>query len=552
MPDQYSKAIEERTKHVNTLVESPSQKKVVVAGPGTGKTYLFSKVLHKKQKTLTLTFVNSLVEDLSLELCGLSDVKILHSYARSVLSRATGKKLKIFSKLSLIIRNDAKIILDQDINFDWIFNQRDESKKDILEFYKQRRKYYDYYGFSDIIYTAVLSFEKGDDKIPEYDQIVVDEFQDFNKLEVDFINLLSKKSPVLLAGDDDQALYQFKGSSNQFIRDRFNNTYKGYDPFILPFCARCPKVIVEATNDFIYTSKSNGHLQGRIDKPFLYFDCPDKDRISAKYPLINHAHVYEKQIPWFIETKIAEIANDIKGKFSVLIISPYKKKTLSICSSLKRKGLQNIDFEIREDERIGIIDGLKILLGDKHDNLGWRIVTEFMMHPIKFSEIITKSYTNPEERFEDILPIDLKKNIKHLLTVVNYINKKKPVNEDSLNGLCETIGINSQEIIVNHLYNLLESNRIPSVKPEIRKIPIKGTTIQSAKGLAADLVFITHFDDQYFIQHKDKKTISDQDICNFLVSITRAKQSLFLISTDGSNPTFLNWISKKRINFIKT
>jgi len=552
MHDKYSKVNEERTKHINSLVESPSPKKVVVAGPGTGKTYLFSKVLNRKQKTLTLTFINSLVEDLSLELCGLSDVKTLHSYARSILSKASGKNLKIFSKLSSTIRTDARIILDKDINFDWIFNQRDESKSDLLEFYKQRRKYYDYYGFSDIIYTAVLYFEKGDDKIPEYDQIVVDEFQDFNKLEVDFINLLSLKSPILLAGDDDQALYQFKGSSNQFIRDRFFNTYKGYDSFNLPFCARCPKVIVEATNDFIDSAISKGHLQGRIDKPFIYFDCPEKDKISANYPLINHAHVYEKQIPWFIETKIAEIANDIKGNFSVLIISPYKKKTIPICNSLKQKGLQNIDFEIREDERLSIIDGLKILLDDKHDNLGWRIVAEFMMHPIKFQEIITKSYANPEVKFEDILPIDLKKNIKQLLIVTNYINKKKPVNEESLNELCKTIGINKQEVIFNHLHNLLKSNKTPLGKPEIRKIPIKGTTIQSAKGLAADIVFITHFDDQYFIQHKDKKTISDQDICNFLVSITRAKQCLFLISTNGTNPIFLAWISKKRINFTKT
>jgi superfamily I DNA/RNA helicase len=81
----------------------------------------------------------------------------------------------------------------------------------------------------------------GDEKIPKYSHIVVDEFQDFNKLEVDFINLLAKNSPILLAGDDDQALYQFKGSSNQFIRDRFNKTFVGYEPFNLPYCARCCK-----------------------------------------------------------------------------------------------------------------------------------------------------------------------------------------------------------------------------------------------------------------------------------------------------------------------
>jgi superfamily I DNA/RNA helicase len=168
MTDPYTIINEERSKLVESLIASTSQKKVVVAGPGTGKTYLFNKILAGKKNCLTLTFVNSLVEDLSLELCGLSDVKTLHSYARSILSKSCGRNIKIHSKLSQIIREDAKIILEQDVNFDWIFNQRDESKKDLLEFYKQRRKYYNYYGFSDIIYTAVLYFEMDDEKIPKY------------------------------------------------------------------------------------------------------------------------------------------------------------------------------------------------------------------------------------------------------------------------------------------------------------------------------------------------------------------------------------------------
>jgi superfamily I DNA/RNA helicase len=97
---------------------------------------------------------------------------------------------------------------------------------------------------------------------------------------------------------------------------------------------------------------------------------------------------------------------------------------------------------------------------------------------------------------------------------------------------------------------VLNSNKAPTGYPEIRKIPVKATTIQSAKGLAADLVFITHFDNQYFLQNRDNITITDQDICNLLVSITRAKQKLFLISSNHERPTFLDWISKEKISTI--
>ena len=65
--DKYTKAIIERQKYIDAILSSPSRNKIVVAGPGTGKTYLFKEVVKGKTNTLTLTFVNALVEDLSLE-----------------------------------------------------------------------------------------------------------------------------------------------------------------------------------------------------------------------------------------------------------------------------------------------------------------------------------------------------------------------------------------------------------------------------------------------------------------------------------------------------
>jgi hypothetical protein len=86
--NRYAKARAERQQRVNAVVQSNSRKKVVVAGPGTGKTYLFKEILKNRKSSLTLTFVNSLVEDLSLDLCGLSDVRTLHGFARGVMSQA--------------------------------------------------------------------------------------------------------------------------------------------------------------------------------------------------------------------------------------------------------------------------------------------------------------------------------------------------------------------------------------------------------------------------------------------------------------------------------
>src|SRR5579862_2424349 len=99
----YEEAANLRDQHIDAILACGAKKRLVVAGPGTGKTYLFKKVIAGKKKTLTLTFVNSLVEDLSLELCGLSNVMTLHSFARGVL----GKNTKVFPKLHTVIQQDA-------------------------------------------------------------------------------------------------------------------------------------------------------------------------------------------------------------------------------------------------------------------------------------------------------------------------------------------------------------------------------------------------------------------------------------------------------------
>ena len=104
--DKFDNAESDRKAYVDAIVNSNAEKRIIVAGPGTGKTFLFKEILKSgKVNALTLTFVNSLVEDLSLELRGLSEVRTLHGFALSVLSQAVGS-IEVFPLLSRVIRDD--------------------------------------------------------------------------------------------------------------------------------------------------------------------------------------------------------------------------------------------------------------------------------------------------------------------------------------------------------------------------------------------------------------------------------------------------------------
>lgn len=545
--NKYDKSKAERQEHIDAVLNSASHKKIVVAGPGTGKTYLFKEILKGKRKTLTLTFVNTLVEDLSLELYGISDVKTLHGYARSLLGKAN-PNVKIYPKLSEVIKEDAKIILAEDIDFDQIFHNLDD-KNEHIKFYKNRKDYYgEYYGYSDIVYAIVKYFEGKKDKIPKYDQVVVDEFQDFNKLEVALIDLLSSKNPILLAGDDDQALYDFKSASPEHIRQRYDENNEEYASFTLPYCSRCTSVIVEATNDIITSAVKVGNLTGRVRKEYKYFDDEHKDKDCSSHPNIAYSQTFANQMPWFIEKYIGKIAEHEKTVFSVLVISPTKIQIRSIAAALKNKGFENVQHvEKKDDKEPPFLDGLKILLENDKSNLGWRIVCKTILNETDYKNIIDETNKNNAKSIHELINKAKKKDVKKMLKVLKAVEDEKNIDEQELIDLLDKINVNPYEIAKEYLRDdiLLGSQKVGN--PGVRKIPIKATTIQSSKGLSADYVFITHFDDQYFIRNRDKKKITDQDICNFLVALTRAKKKVFLISSGKQEPTFLKWINNSRL-----
>jgi hypothetical protein len=549
--DKYEAAEAERTKYVNDILSSDADKKVVVAGPGTGKTFLFKKVLNGKAKTLTLSFVNSLVDDLSLELYGISEVRTLHSFGRSELSKLLKKKVNIYSKLSAIIRKDFQILAGADIEFDLLFHERKDDDEN-LKFYETRRHYYDYYGFTDVIHAAVKAFESDKNNVPAYEQVLIDEFQDFNKLEVSLIDLLAEKSPTLLAGDDDQALYEFlKNASAHHIRVRHRDEMPEYVTFNLPFCSRCPEVVVEATNDLIKTAKENGLLKERISKPYTYLPNKDKDTISNQFPTISYSNKFTKQVPWFIEKCISETAYALKNKFDVLIITSNNNQVRIIAKALIEKGFRNLDFpEKRKDREVNFFDAFNMLIKDKEDNLGWRIIVSLLLSTDELNALIKKSAEDLSKKLFKLLPADFIKGVLETAKAVKYILNEKPVSPELLATTLKQFGINPDKISSDYLCEEFYALNPPNGNPALRNIPIKVTTIQSSKGLAADVVFIANFDDRYFL--RDRRTITDQDVCNFLVALTRTKKKAFLISTvDKATPSLLRWIKRERIQIIK-
>lgn len=109
--------------------------------------------------------------------------------------------------------------------------------------------------FSGMLYECVMVLKNNQSVLDEvrkkYTHITVDEYQDINKIQEELIRLLSGNTQnVCVVGDDDQSIYQWRGSSVDNIIT-FSSRYANVHRHDLPFNYRSTDAIVETANKLI-------------------------------------------------------------------------------------------------------------------------------------------------------------------------------------------------------------------------------------------------------------------------------------------------------------
>ena len=549
---------EERQKYLQAILDSDAQYKIIVAGPGTGKTYSFKKVLEHagNSNNLVLTFINNLVNDLNKELSSLSDVRTFHSFSKQALHKNLPDDLKsdfcLYPELTKIIEYDYKIINENMDNSKKYFEELNENDGTISKFLK-RGSYYNAIGFNDCVYRILKQFELNSDNIPNYEIVLVDEYQDFNLMEVTLIDLLSTKNKTLIVGDDDQALYdQLKSAKADYIREKFSN--KLYKNFQLPFCSRCTEVIVAAVNNVVKMAQKNGLLINRIHKDYICFK-PSKEIDNNKYPYIKHIRcsVNTKKCPYiakYIESEINNIDNDDiqdakDNNIPCVLIAGPSHIVSGINNYLLETGY--IVESTNPLKNFGLLDSLGYLNYDIASNIGWRIIIEE-----KYSDYldnIVKASFN--EQIINLVPQKIKEEVDYILSLY-----KKFLNNE-LNLMEETYFVDYTNLQIVEIKQHLFEKYIPDDNEELqipdKNISIKITSFQGSKGLQSNHVFLVGLVNG--ILPLNNRKITDREICQFIVGLTRARRQCHIISSQRifgeifRDSDFINWIGNNNINY---
>ncbi len=236
---------------IDGVLNSNHPKKLVVAGPGAGKTTLFRLLLERSpgnsESRLVLTFINNLKADLEDDLGELASVFTLHGYAQSLLHRhhslrgGLTENFECLPGLATLIKKDWKYLKNNEVPKFFALMRNLESGEE-TDFYLERGNFYNAVDFDDSVFRLYSSLSDNPDAADTYDLVLIDEYQDFNKLDAGLIDILAERNSILIAGDDDQALYsQLRGASWDYIRSKYEDD--DYEVHELPFCMRCPEVM---------------------------------------------------------------------------------------------------------------------------------------------------------------------------------------------------------------------------------------------------------------------------------------------------------------------
>ncbi len=421
--------------------------------------------------------------------------------------------------------------------------------------------------FDDLLSLPIKLFKKHPEVLQKYQNfykyILVDEYQDTNKSQFLFIDLLSKKHKnVCVVGDDDQSIYSWRGADVSNILD-FEKTYPNSKVFKLEQNYRSTKNIITAAYSVVknnniraekklWSDNETGDLiqilEGRdeYDEAYKISAAIQQEIRSAKRNFKDFAILYRTNAQSRVLEQVLnrnKIPNVIVGgvrfyerkevKDIIAYLSFFANMKDDI--SLKRiintppRGIGNKTLDIIEshaDENgISLFDSLsrlnEITLTSRANN----VLTKFHEIIVQYSSLL--STINLEEWVRML--IDGLGYFKYLKGSDDEESKQRRANIDELlNAITDYCSTVEQPRLQDYLEEVALMTDIDSWKDKKNSVSLM--TLHSAKGLEFPVVLIPGLNTGLLPLGNDdidEKALNEERRL-FYVGITRAEKKLYI------------------------
>ena len=590
---------EEQIKAVKTI-DGPV---MVFAGAGTGKTktltarvaYMVTECGIKPYNILAITFTKKATNEMRERLTGILDeqakylnISTIHSLCVKILRRYIDR-IDYKRNFEIIDDEDSQKILND------IFKNQEVDKKafstkiaskmisdykngigqlngiinSIYTEYETYLKANNFLDFDDLLLKTEILFKEHSDVLAYYQNlfkyILVDEFQDTNKVQYSIIKLLSASHKNLfVVGDDDQSIYSFRGASPDnmlsFTKDFENATVvkllKNY---------RSHNSILKGANAVI---KNN-----QIREPkALYSDIEG----SLNDVIVQEAYYYEAETR-FVCNEIAHLVKNYGYKYSDIAVL-YRNSAISRnfelsfleeripyniyggFSYLKRKEIKDVISYFRFICDTNRITHFKRIINLESRGIGDKTIGKVIeiMETTNCSlfEAIDKNFeSNPSTKNQSLVDfktmiLDFTEKIEtmplvdffdYLMDTTGYLRALQ--DEDYNNDTNRVDNIKEfKSVLYNIDNNLTDENLTKKDKVRIgideimldqsfeedsRADAVTLSTIHSVKGLEFEVVFVVALEEGIFPSVREDVEIEEERRVAY-VAFTRAKSKIYL------------------------
>ncbi len=158
-----------------------------------------------------------------------------------------------------------------------------------------------YLDYADLTTQALQLLQQHPEIAEHYSYIIVDEFQDTNKVQLDFLFHLAPHRRIMIVGDLNQSIYRFRGAN----RDNFRNfqehfNVKQEDIFHLTHSHRSPNKVLRAAHKLITYNYE------RPDESFLVENAYQREGVPLEVYGLMNAQEEARKVVELIQKELVE------------------------------------------------------------------------------------------------------------------------------------------------------------------------------------------------------------------------------------------------------